>query len=371
MKKPRTARKLVKKPSTALTIIKPIRPPTNLKAAGNRLIKAKTPEEVLAFDADAAGWEAYMRKAGFSQGDMHTINEYRMRARWRLGQMLAAMERGRPGGRASTTTGRRSSFWKWVKDTLGLPHPRAVEAERIGYLPKIELERIFQKARAARELVTTKGLVDDASPYWYKASRQARHAKIAEKAAENTTNEIRPFPLVYLDPPTKFNTYSEKGLGRTPDQHYPTMTDAEIIDYVKQFVPKIGAVLWWCTSSNQNRATDMLEACGYEFKSSAVWVHTKDDGVTPISGMGLVFRNMHDVLLYGTRGNMPGPQYQPPSVFFYPRGRHSAKPSEIRAEIEKMYPDFDELTRCELFCRDKVVGWTTFGLESGVDQAAE
>jgi N6-adenosine-specific RNA methylase IME4 len=87
--------------------------------------------------------------------------------------------------------------------------------------------------------------------------------------------------------------------------------------------------------------------------------------------MGLVFRNMHEVLLYGTRGAMPGPQYQPPSAFLYPRGKHSAKPPEIRKEIEKMYPDFDAKTRCELFCRETVNGWTTFGFEAGLDQAAE
>ena len=33
-----------------------------------------------------AAYEAYMRKAGFSQGDMNDINEHRMRARWRLGR---------------------------------------------------------------------------------------------------------------------------------------------------------------------------------------------------------------------------------------------------------------------------------------------
>jgi hypothetical protein len=45
---------------------------------------------------------------------------------------------------------------------------------------------------------------------------------------------------------------------------------------------------------------------------------------------------------------MPGPQYQPPSVFHYPRGVHSAKPPEIRTAIEKMYPAFDAHTRLEL-----------------------
>jgi hypothetical protein len=49
---------------------------------------------------------------------------------------------------------------------------------------------------------------------------------------------------------------------------------------------------------------------GFTFKSSAVWVKDK--------GLGLVFRNRHELLLYGTRGAMPSPQYQPRSVFEYP-----------------------------------------------------
>jgi N6-adenosine-specific RNA methylase IME4 len=89
------------------------------------------------------------------------------------------------------------------------------------------------------------------------------------------------------------------------------------------------------------------------------------------TGLGLVFRNQHEVLLYGTRGDMPGPQYQPPSVFHYPRGRHSAKPPEVRIEIEKMYPDFDETTRLELFAREKLPGWTPYGFEASLGEAAE
>jgi N6-adenosine-specific RNA methylase IME4 len=137
------------------------------------------------------------------------------------------------------------------------------------------------------------------------------------------------------------------------------MTDQEIVDFMKPFVPKTGVVLMWCTSSNQPRAEAVLEALDYEFKSSAVWVKLGEDG-KPISGLGLIFRNMHEVLLYATRGNMPGPQYQPPTAFLSPRGKHSAKPPEIRAEIEKMFPDFDESTRIELFSRDSGPGWRHF-----------
>ena len=192
---------------------------------------------------------------------------------------------------------------------------------------------------------------------------------VANAAA--VAEEVGPFPLIYADPPWQFKIYSEKGLERTPDQHYPTLSDDEIKKFrvagklVRDLAHRDASLLMWCTSSNFERALGILGAWGFEFKSSAVWVKLGPDG-KPISGMGLVFRNMHEILLYGTRGKMPGPQFQPPSVFMYPRGEHSAKPPEIRTEIEKMYPDFDAKTRVELFSRECVSGWSSYGFESGV-----
>ena len=113
---------------------------------------------------------------------------------------------------------------------------------------------------------------------------------------------------------------------------------------------------------NLERALQVMSAWDFEFKASAVWVKDK-------TGLGLIFRNMHEILLYGTRGAMPGPQFQPPSVFSYRRGQHSAKPPEIRGIIERMYPDFDEATRLELFARDRVSGWTVYGFEAPLPPA--
>jgi len=124
------------------------------------------------------------------------------------------------------------------------------------------------------------------------------------------------------------------------------------------------AMLMWCTSSNVELAIGVLRAWDFTFKSSAVWVKLTPEGKI-WSSTGLVFRNAHEVLLYGTRGKMPGPQYQPPSVFMYPRGKHSEKPPEIRAEIERMYPDFNAETRLELFSRSDVDGWSHWGFEAG------
>jgi hypothetical protein len=47
-------------------------------------------------------------------------------------------------------------------------------------------------------------------------------------------------PLIYADPPWKFDVYSENGLERTADQHYPTLTDDKIINFRVQGVNRRG-----------------------------------------------------------------------------------------------------------------------------------
>jgi N6-adenosine-specific RNA methylase IME4 len=298
-----------------------------------------------------------MRESGlYTEDEIRPINELRMRARWKLGQLLAKIERNHGPGRGKKISRTEKSFMTYISD-LGLDKSRALEAQRIGHLPEKELEKALAAAHKADRLSTVSDLIISARPWWYKASREKKH-KIIHATAATISRPAAPgpFPLLYPDPPWKFATFSEKGLERTPDQKYPTLTDEEIINYkvfgktVPEIAHRDAALLMWCTSSNIHRALSIMDAWGFSYKSQAIWAHTRKDGAL-WPGMGLVFRNIHDVLLYGTRGNMPGPQYQPPSVFLLPRGEHSAKPPEFRQEIERMYPDFDATTRLEMFAR--------------------
>lgn len=337
-----------------------------LDAAQNALAQAQTPEDIMDVEAKLNAIEHYMRQAGlYSTEEIRPVNETKMRARWLLGKALAKKERG--AGRPSDNLGGpRPNFKAYIK-AIGLKDTSAKEAQRIGTLPEADLLKALARTRDDDILNTYADLIDHARPYWYQASRKKKHQDIAEKATADPKH-LGPFPLIYADPPWTFNVYSEKGKERTAEQHYPTLTDEEIVGFAidGREVPDIAhadaALLLWCTSSNIHRALIVLEAWGFTYKSQAVWVKDK-------SGLGLVFRNKHEVLLYGTRGKMPGPQYQPISVFEYPRGRHSAKPSEIRAEIERMYPDFDETTRLELFARETVPGWSSYGYEARSDAA--
>ena len=80
--------------------------------------------------------------------------------------------------------------------------------------------------------------------------------------------------------------------------------------------------------------------------------------------MGYYFRQRHELLLVATRGSPPAPppDARPSSVLAVARGQHSAKPTEFRAAIERMYPT---LPRVELFCRSAPSGWATWGNQAG------
>jgi N6-adenosine-specific RNA methylase IME4 len=335
-------------------------PALDLPSIRNALALATEPEEILKVDRTLEAFEIYLRRSGLwkqSWGEALDIREERLRARWLLGRTLDKIERGK-GNRFSQT----GKLYSNLLSQWNLNKNRAQEAQRIGTLPEDELQAAFDDARERDILLDFESLIDLARPYWYQASRERKHQVIYETATEDA-EAFGPFPLIYADPPWKFEIYSPKGLERTPDQHYPTLSDAEIADFkvagrpVSEIANDDAALLLWCTSSNLARALEIMRAWDFTFKTSAVWVKDR-------SGTGLVFRNQHELLLYGTRGEMPGPLWQPRSVFTYPRGRHSAKPPEIRKAIERMYRNFDASARLELFARGNIPGWTTYGFEA-------
>jgi hypothetical protein len=61
--------------------------------------RASDPAEVLEIEARLTSIETYMRDAGlYTPDEIRPVNETRMRARWRLGQLLAMVERQRVTG---------------------------------------------------------------------------------------------------------------------------------------------------------------------------------------------------------------------------------------------------------------------------------
>jgi N6-adenosine-specific RNA methylase IME4 len=99
-----------------------------------------------------------------------------------------------------------------------------------------------------------------------------------------------------------------------------------------------------------------MDAWGFTYKSNFAWMKDR-------AGTGYWNRNQHELLLVGTRGNVPAPApgTQWSSVITAPRGRHSEKPERAYELIEHHFPN---LPKIELNARCGRPGWDSWGLEA-------
>jgi N6-adenosine-specific RNA methylase IME4 len=183
-------------------------------------------------------------------------------------------------------------------------------------------------------------------------ARAAREAELGDAQAALSGR----YGVIYADPPWRFEPYSrETGMDRAADNHYPTMT----LDDIRSLpVPAADdAVLFlWATSPMLPEAIEVMTGWGFTYKSHFIWVKDR-------IGTGYWSRNRHELLLVGTRGEIPAPApgEQFVSVINAAAGEHSAKPAAFAEMIEEMFPS---LPAIELFARGPRLGWDVWGNES-------
>lgn len=163
------------------------------------------------------------------------------------------------------------------------------------------------------------------------------------------------YSVIYADPPWRFQPYSRiSGMDRAADNHYPTMTLADI-SALRVPAADDCVLFLWATAPMLPQALDVIAAWGFTYKSHCIWVKEH-------IGTGYWFRNLHELLLVATRGAVPAPPpgWRLPSVFHEPTGRHSEKPSAFAEMIEHWFPN---LPKVELFARTARDGWDCWGNE--------
>ena len=172
-----------------------------------------------------------------------------------------------------------------------------------------------------------------------RAERVEKIKQIAAGSSELPTG--RKFPVLYLDPPTKFAAGDSD---RSTENHYPTMTEEELAKLPVADLATADAVLFvWTTVPWLRKTLRLIEDWGFDYVSEFVW-----DKIT--IGTGFWNRNRHESLLIATRGKMPAPDRSLLEDSLYPEKRteHSAKPAFFRDMIGRYYPD---LPKVELFSR--------------------
>ena len=191
----------------------------------------------------------------------------------------------------------------------------------------------------------------------HRADREVQLAGKIEQAAQSVGHQV--YGVLYADPPWRLEPYSrETGLNRAADNHYPTMERDALFDMeVMRTAPAKDCVLFcWATVPMLEDALQWMATYGFAYRSHCVWVK---DAI----GTGYWFRNQHEMLLVGVRGEVPAPApgAQFPSVIRAPLGEHSAKPAAFAEMIEELFPSLPAL---ELFARGPRLGWDVWGNEA-------
>lgn len=171
------------------------------------------------------------------------------------------------------------------------------------------------------------------------------------------------YDLIMADPNWKFKNWSAAGEGKNPSAHYHC-DDLEVIrQWPVHQLARRDCVLWlWATHPMLPQAISVMEAWGFTFKTSGVWVKRTVKGKLGF-GTGYCLRSASEPFLIGTVGK---PTFSK-SVRTVVEGllrENSRKPDEAYAAAEKLVPG--ALRRADLFSRENRPGWEAWGDEAGM-----
>ena len=329
-------------------------------AARTALATAQKIDDVLEIKNRSAALEAYAKQAKDPELIERAV-EIKLRAERRLGELLQRMredgERAGPG---------RPKKRQSDEPIISQPETLASLAiDRIDAQRWLKVSSLSDPAFEARIAEASKAAVS-AIEMSRAEKQEAKKGRRAEReqtlAAKQRALPDEKYGVIYLDPPWRFEVRSELGMDRAADNHYPTMTIDDLMELkVGDLAADDCAMFLWTTGPMLRNAILLMQEWGFTYKANLVWAKDK-------VGTGYCFRSKHELLLVGTRGNVPAPapgdQWE--SVLPAKVGKHSAKPVEVYDLIEAYFPT---LPKVELFARKARAGWDRWGLES--DEAAE
>ena len=244
------------------------------------------------------------------------------------------------------------------RDQVGhLPHPAAKKANKSndGGGANAPLRAPISGAQAAK--IVERRTNDVARTQ----DRRAERERVL--GAKITALPTKKFGVIVADPEWHDDVYSEEtGYSRHASLHYTT-SDTESIKArrVADIAAEDCVLFLWSTNQHLDDAIDVLRAWGFEYASQYIWRK-------PSPGLGYWNRSVHEVLLIGTRGNIPcpAPGTQKESVIDAPRGEHSEKPEVFMQMIEDYFPT---LPKIELNARKARKGWSCWGNEAPQEAA--
>jgi N6-adenosine-specific RNA methylase IME4 len=303
----------------------------------------------------AKAFEAYAREA--KDGElMARALELSLLAERRAGELLIAMaesgerDAGAGGDRKSRS---RDGTVKTLAE-LGVSKKESAAWQRVARLGEAEFE-----VRLAETIGEARGALLATRAERQAEKKERRATREAELGAAQRALPERRYGVIYADPEWRFEVWSrETGMDRAADNHYPTSDLAAILARdVASIAAEDCALFCWATAPMLPQGLATLKAWGFDYKSHCVWIKDR-------IGTGYWWRNKHELLLLGVRGDVPAPAMglQLPSAIEAPVAEHSAKP-DVFAELIEIY--FPTLPKIELNRRGPPrPGWDAWGNEA-------
>lgn len=194
------------------------------------------------------------------------------------------------------------------------------------------------------------------------------------EAAQDLSNSLagRRFSTVLADPPWRFINRT----GKVAPEHrrlarYPTLdTDAICELPVADHLEPTAHCYMWVPNALLPDGLKVLSAWGFEYKSNLIWHKVRKDGGSDGRGVGFYFRNVTEIILFGTRGKNArtlAPGRRQVNLIASRKREHSRKPDEQYELIEACSPG----PFLELFGRGTRPGWEVWGNQASDDYSPD
>lgn len=175
------------------------------------------------------------------------------------------------------------------------------------------------------------------------------------------------FDVIVADPPWAFENYSVKGEKKNAKAQYACMPTSDICALPVGHLAAGDCWLWmWATHPMLKDALQVVEAWGFSFVTSGIWVKRGRDTATTKGklafGTGYVLRSASEPFIIAKAGAPPSFSKSERTVIEAPRRQHSRKPEESYKACERLFGK--NARRLDLFSRQQRKGWSSWGNEA-------
>ncbi len=166
------------------------------------------------------------------------------------------------------------------------------------------------------------------------------------------------YNIIYADPPWAYYA----GGYKNQSQHYDSMSIEEICNLpVKELAADDCILFLWVTFPILPDVFKVIEAWGFTYSTVGfVWVKATKDKKGFFFGLGHWTRSNAELCLIATKGKIERKDASISQIIYESVEKHSKKPDIIRNKIIQLVGD---LPRIELFARQKINGWSSWGNE--------